>query len=394
MILRTARKSTFGLRTPFVFIVGLLAVLGLLSACSRNASGKPKAEDRKKVSVPVTIGTAVKKTVPVQLQAIGNVQAFSTVSVKAQVSGELVAVHFKEGQRVNRGDLIFTIDPRPFEMQVRQAEANLARNRAQLQNALRQVERYSSLAKKGYVAEEMYDQVRTNAAALEASVSADEAAVEKAKLELKYCFIRSPVTGYTGELKVHQGNLIKANDNDKPLVTINQTSPIYVVFAVPEQNLPELKKHMATRKLEVLATVPGNEGYPVRGKLSLLDNTVDRTTGTIQLKATYANADQALWPGQFVNVILELTTQPDAVVLPSQALQTGQDSQYVFVVKPDLTVEYRLVVVGRTVDNEVVIEKGISPGEKVVTDGQLRLAPGAKVKIIEDIEKSSKEAGR
>ena len=326
------------------------------------------------------------KTVPEQLRAIGNVQAYATVLIRSRVGGELVGVHFKEGEEVKTGELLFTIDPRPFEAALKQAEANLAKNRAQLQHAHKQAERYASVVKKGYVSEDQNDQILANAATLEAAVRADEAAVENARLDLKYCTIRSPITGVPGQLKVDRGNLIKAGDNDNPMVTIKQTSPIFVLFSVPEPYLPELKKHMATHSLEVLVAVPGNEEHPLRGELTFLDNAVDQTTGTILLRATFSNQDRVLWPGQFVNVTLTLTTQPNAVVIPSRAVQTGQQGRYVFVVTPESTAEYRPVVLARTVDGEAVIQKGVSPGEKVVTDGQLRLTQGAQVTIVEETQ--------
>lgn len=372
----------------FCFAV-FLSGIPFLSGCSKEVSGEGKGGDpRKNVAVPVLVAPVVEKPVPVELRAIGNVQAYATVAVKAQVTGELTSVQFKEGQEVKKGDLLFTIDPRPFEAKLKQAEANLAKERAQMQNARRQAQRYGSVARKGYVSAEQYDQVAANAEALEASVRADEAAVESARLELKYCSIRSPLDGIAGAVKMDRGNIVKASDKDNVLVVINQVRPIYVCFSVPEQHLPQLKKHMATRKLEVLATIPGEEDHPSRGELSFLDNTVDMATGTIQLKATFSNADKVLWPGQFVNVLLKLTTQEGALVVPGEAIQTGQDGPYVYVVKPDLTVEYRPVVLGRSTENAVVVEKGISVGEKVVMEGQLRLAPGMQVKIVDE------EAGR
>lgn len=373
--------------------LGACLSMAFLAGCSKDSSGKSKVEDqRKKTAIPVTVGAAVQKTVPMMLSAVGNVQAYSTVEVRARVGGELVAVHFKEGQDVKKGDLLFTIDPRPYESQLKQAEANLARNRAQLHNALKQVERYASVVQKGYVAEEHYDQVKANSGALEGSVRADEAAVENAKLELKFCTIRSPIDGAIGELKVNQGNLIKPNDNDKPMVIIRQVSPVYVAFAVPERNLPEVKKYMALHKLEVEATPQGEGGRPARGELAFMENTVDTTTGTIQLKAVFPNADKALWPGQFVSVRLKLTSLPDVVVIPAQAVQAGQDGHYVYVVKPDRTVEYRVITAGPSMEGEMVIEKGVAVGDTVVTDGQLRLAPGSLVKIVEGSEKSTAEA--
>ncbi len=357
----------------------LLCVAG----CSGDASGTASAQSRAKPDVPVVVSPAVQKDVPVQIKAIGRVQAYSTVVVKAQVAGELLSVHFKEGVYVKKGDLLFTIDPRPFEAQLKQAEANLAKDRAQLANARKQSERYGSVVKKGYVSQEQFDVIVSNAAALEATVRASEAAVENARLSLKYCFIKSPIDGCAGEVKVHAGNVIKSIDEEKPLVTINQTSPIFVSFAVPEQHLAAIKQRMAAGKLEVTATVPGIEDSPARGELTFLDNAVDFSTSTIQLKAQFVNADKILWPGQFANVSLTLAQRQGAIIVPFEAVQAGQQGQYVFVLKPDSTVEYRVVFPGKTIGNDIIIEKGIAAGEKVVTDGQFRLGNGTKVKLVE-----------
>lgn len=370
-----------GKALPGVF---LLAVLFLLPACSREASGTAESKSRTKPAVPVVVSEAVRKDVPVRIGAIGKVQAHATVTVKAQVAGELVSVHFKEGRQVRKGDLLFTIDPRPFEAQVKQAEANLAKNRVQLANAQKDVERYGAVVKKGYVSQQQYDTMEATASALGATVRADEAALENAKLSLRYCYIRSPIDGCTGELKVHAGNVVKENDEAAPLVTINQISPVFVSFSVPEQNLPEIKKRMAEGKLEVLATVSGSEDAPAAGELTFLDNAVDFSTGTIQLKAEFPNKDKALWPGQFADVTLTLSERRGAVVIPFAAVQTGQQGQYVFVLRPDSTVEYRLISAGRIIGGETIIEKGVAPGEAVVTDGQLRLADGSKVKVVQN----------
>lgn len=362
----------------------LVLLFGLAVSCSNDVSGRPKnADSRKQVIVPVTAATAVVKPMPKELRAIGNVQASATVLIKSRVGGELLTVHFKEGDEVKTGDLLFSIDPRPFEASLKQAEANLARNRAQLEHARKQAERYSSVVKKGYVSEEQNDQILTNAAALEAAVRADEAAADNARLDLKYCTIRSPISGVTGQLKVDRGNLIKASDTENPMVTVRQTSPIYVVFSVPEANLPQLKKHKGAGPLGVSVAIPGDDGPPLRGTLTFLDNAVDQTTGTILLRATFTNQDRALWPGQFVNVILTFATQTDAVVIPTQALQTGQQGRYVFVATQESLAEYRPVTVARTVGSEAVIEQGLKAGEKVVTDGQLRLTQGAQLTIVE-----------
>ncbi len=371
----STRRSTS--RICFSLTVLVAAIAGL-SACSDKASGKAATVTN---AVPVSVGEVIQKAVPLQLRAIGNVQAYSTVSIKSQVEGTLARVYFKEGQDVKKGELIFLIDPRSFEAALRQAEANLARDTAQAANARIDERRFADLYREGGVSQQQYDQARTNATALEATVQADRSAVETAKLHLGYASIRSPINGRTGNLLVHEGNLIKANDADHPLVVINQVRPIYVSFSVPEQELPEIRRYMASGSLKVEAMTLGREGRQPQGDLTFVDNAVDRTTGTVELKATFGNADNALWPGQFVNVVLTLTTEPNALVVPSQAIQTGQQGPYVFVVKPDLTVESRPIVVHRTIGRETVIEKGLAPGERVVTDGQVHLVPAAKVDI-------------
>ncbi len=344
-------------------------------ACSKESSKQPQAYP----PVPVTVAAVAVKSVPLQIRAIGNVETYSTVGVKSQIGGLLVRVHFKEGQDVKKGDLLFTIDPRPYETALRQTEANLAKDNAQLENARVEVNRYAELVKKGYVAQEQYDQIRTNAAALEATVNASRAAVENAQLQLKYCYIYSPLTGRTGDLITNEGNLIKANDVS--MVVINQIQPVYVNFSVPEQGLSEIKKYVSEGKLKVEAFLSISDKDPEVGVLTFIDNSVDIATGTIKLKASFENIDKRLWPGQFVNVILTLKTQPDAIVVPSQAVQTGQQGQFVFVVK-DGSAELRPVSVGITYEDIVVIESGLVPGEQVVTDGQMRLMPGAKVEIM------------
>jgi multidrug efflux system membrane fusion protein len=367
----------------FFFFIVFIVVTVFLFACSKKSGPPPRME-----KVPVTSATVIQKAIPVQLRAIGNVEAYSTISVKSQIEGVLIRVHFKEGQYVNKGDILFTIDPRPYEAALKQAEANLAKDTAQLENARVEVNRYAELVEKGYVAQEQYDQIQTNAAALEATVNADKALVENARLQLKYCYIYSPINGRTGNLIANEGNLIKANA-DNPMVTINQIQPIYVNFSVPEQYLIEIKKYMSSSKLKVEVVIGKDEKYPETGVLTFMDNTVDTATGTIKLKATFANKDRHLWPGQFVDTIMTLTARTDAIVIPSQAIQTGQMGLYVFVIKPDLTVELRPVVSNMTIEEETVVEKGLQPGERVVTDGQMQLYPGAAVNI-----KSSVESGK
>ena len=289
-------------------------------------------------------------------------------------------VHFKEGQDVKKGDLLFTIDPRPFEAALKQAQAVLAKDMSMLENAREQARRYAELVKKEYVSREQYDQIQASANANEAAVEADRAAVENAKVQLSYCRLYSPLDGRTGDLLVDEGNLVRTNDAT-PLITINQITPIYVTFSLPEQNLIAIKEGMARGKLRVRALIPQEESRPETGLLTFVDNAVDRTTGTIKVKGTFANTDRRLWPGQFVKVVMTLADQPNAIVLPAQAIQTGQDRQQVFIVKSDSTVEVRPVIVNRTIANDAVIEKGVQPGEQVVTDGQFLLGPGTKVQV-------------
>jgi multidrug efflux system membrane fusion protein len=372
----TSMKGRF--HPLFIVVFGLLLLVIFSSACSNDKSRKPVS-----APIPVTVSTAIQKMVPVQLRVIGNVQAYSTVAVKSLVGGELVGVNFTEGQDVKKGDLLFTIDSQPFEAALKQAEANLQKDLAQAKNAQEDARRYEFLIQKNVVARQQYDKFRTDADALEATVLADRAAVENARIQLGYCSIRSPIDGRTGSINIKRGNIIAAvtQPNAIDLVTINQIIPIYVIFSVPEQNLPEIKKYMAGGPLKVEAFPPNDTSGGEQGVLTFIDNTVDKTTGTILLKGTFANREKKLWPGQFVNIVLTLTTEPNAIVVPSQAIQTGQEGQYIFVVKQDLTVESRPVVAGRSVNNETVVQKGLHADEKVVTDGQLRLYPGAKVEI-------------
>jgi membrane fusion protein, multidrug efflux system len=352
---------------------------------------------RSREAVPVLVTTAIKKAVPVQLRAVGNVEPYTTVSIKSQVTGVLMQAHFKEGQDVKKGQQLFTIDPRPFEAALRQAEANMQRDNAQLKNLREQVRRYAELVEKQYVSREQYDLIKTNADAAEAVVEADKAAVENAKVQLSYCYIYSPVSGRVGSLLVNEGNLVRVNDG-APLVVINQINPINVTFAVPEQHLSDLKRHMNAGTLGVDASFQSDDDRPEQGKLEFVDNAVDRATGTIRLKAVFANTERRLWPGQFINVALTLTTQPDAVVIPSEAVQVGQEGQHVFVVQPDKRVEVRPVTLGTTSGGEAVITKGLAAGEQIVREGQFLLGPGSRIEIkdtaVSDVKSDVKEEKR
>jgi multidrug efflux system membrane fusion protein len=354
--------------------------------------GQRQGAGRGREAVPVVVTTAIQKAVPLQLRAVGNVEAYATVSVKSQVTGVLNKAHFREGQDVKKGQLLFTIDPRPFEAALKQAEANLARDTAQVKNLREQVRRYAELVEKQYVSREQYDQIKTNADAAESVVDADKAAVETAKVQLSYCYIYSPVNGRVGSLLVNEGNLVRVNDA-APLVVINQLNPINVTFAVPEQHLADLKRHMAVGRLGVDATFQSDDGRPEQGVLAFVDNAVDRSTGSIKLKAEFTNGDRRLWPGQFVNVILTLATQADAVVIPSEAIQVGPEGQQVFVVKEDNRVEMRAVTVGRTQDGQAVVAKGLFAGEVVVREGQFLLGPGSRVEIKDLAKGDTKQGG-
>lgn len=355
---------------------GLIAGMALLAASCSQRTAENHATPP---AAPVTVAVAVQKDVPVEMRSIGNVEAYSTVSVKTQVEGTLSRVYFKEGQEVQRGDLLFMIDPRPFQAMLRQSEANLAKDTAQMKKAGVDSRRYEDLLKDGVVSRQEFDQRRADYESLRAMVQADEAAAANARLQLGYCRIRSPIRGRIGNLAVNQGNVVKANDTI--LVTINQTKPIYATFFLPEHALPEIRKYADMGSLKVEAIIPGNEEHPAIGEMAFINNEVNTTTGTVLCKAVFANEDEFLWPKQFVQVTVILTTMRNALVAPTQAIQTGQNNRYVFVVKPDLTVELRPVVPGNNYNQETVITSGLQPGEQVVTDGHLRLAPGVKVEI-------------
>ncbi len=353
----------------------VVAVAGLLAAACGQRSDPPRAS-----AIPVVAETAARKTVALELRAIGNVETVDTVTVKPQVGGELVGVHFREGTDVKAGQALFTIDPRPYEAALHQAEAALARDEANARNARLEAQRGEALFEQGVLSREQYDAQHNSADALDAAVRADRAGVEAARLDLGYCSIRSPIDGRTGSLLVQRGNVVKAIDGG-PLVVINRVDPVFVSFSVPERRLGEVKAARETGRLSVAATVAGEEARPLSGELTFLDNAVDRTTGTIRLKGTFPNRERRLWPGQFVDVRLSTGTRPDVVVVPTPAIQTGQAGAFVFVVRKDLTVEARPVVAGLEVGGEVVVERGVEAGEQVVTDGQIRLVPGAKVEL-------------
>lgn len=346
----------------------------MLASCSGKAEG-----ERGAAGAPVTVSAAVQKDMPVVLKAIGTVEPYNTVEVRARIAGEITRIAFKEGQDVARQDLLFTLDPRSYQAALAGALADLARDKARLKSAQEDVRRYAELVAKDYVTSQAYDQMVANADALAATVAADEAAVQSARVNLDYCTVRAPLAGRTGNLFVKLGNVIKANE--QTVFTINQIMPIYVSFAVPEEYLAEIRRYAAEGILAVEAAFRNQNEHKFSGELAFINNMVDGSTGTILLKASFPNSDKALWPGQFVNVSLKLATSRSAVVVPSQAVQRGQQGQYVFVVKPDMTVESRSVQPGQELDGEMVIRQGLEAGEQVVTDGHLRLFPGARVAV-------------
>ena len=395
------RSLTVRVASLLGLVVVLLLVWYFLGPKPNKAANRPRAE-----VVPVEMAAATTMDVPVQIKSIGNVESISAVAVRSQVEGTLQVVHFTPGQEVKKGDLLFTIDPRPLQAMVAQASANLAKavaavdqgrqvltkDQATATNARTIMRRDATLVESGVISREEYDNAVAASKSADATVGADQSAinslsaaaraeqanVRNAQVQLSYAIIRAPISGKTGNLVVTTGNLVRANDTT-PLVTITQSSPIYVTFTVPAPDFFRIREYAGHADFHTEVTIPGSSQPPQQGKLSLIDNTVDTTTGTIRLKATFENTDELLYPGLFTNVVLTLGTQHDAVVIPAQAVQIGQDNSFVYTVKPDMTVEVRNVKTGTNYNDMIVIEDGIKPGEKVVTDGQLRLVPGATV---------------
>jgi multidrug efflux system membrane fusion protein len=355
------------------------ATLLLAAGCSR---GGATAAAGGTVTVPVQTAVVVQQDVPRRIESIGTVQALRTVSVKSQVDGVIAEIHFKEGDEVKAGDLLVTLDRRPFENSLRSARADLANARAMAEQAQADLDRYERLEKQSAISKEEYVQYVTKNETAKAQVQAREAAVANAELQLGYAGIQAPVAGRTGQLQLHEGAVVKANDNSFPIVTINQLAPIAVAYSVPEDSLPEIRAALTAERARVIVTDPAAGVTRTDGQLRFIDNSVDASTGTIVLKAIFDNADHALWPGQFVHVQTVTGLDPGAIVVPSSAVQTGQTSAQVFVVKADHTVDLRQVTVLRVVDDRSVLSAGVKAGETVVTDGQLRLVPGATVEAV------------
>lgn len=365
-------KFLLGPEVRFYVVFFLIVVAGC--GCSKEqAAPAPQA-----TPIPVIVSKVTQKAMPVQLTAIGNVGGY-TVSIEAQVSGELLDVHFKEGDFVREGQLLFTIDPRPYEAAVARTQAMLVRDKAVAVNNRAQSQRIAKLLADGVVSPADAEASKSAADAAEATVAADEAALKTAQLDLQYCTIYSPMDGRTGAVLVKPGNLVKVAD--APIVVIKRLSPIPVDFNVPQEYLPEITKHLAARPLRVEATVPNSSGRPEVGKLIFVENVVDTTTGTIRLRALFDNSSNALWPGLYVNTLMTLAEQTNAIVIPAQAITAGQQGPFVYVVQAEGTVTPRQVTSTRSVEGLAVIDKGLKPGETIVTDGQVRLVPGAKVQI-------------
>jgi multidrug efflux system membrane fusion protein len=357
-----------------LLILAVAAILPLL-ACSDKEKSRPVPE------VPVKTAMAVQKDMPDEIMGIGTVEAYTTVSITSRVDGQVMKIDIREGQDVLQDQLLINIDERPYQAALESALSTLARDRVRLEKAKKDALRYAELLRKDYVSRNQAEQTQADAEALEAVIRGDEAAVENARLNVSYCRITAPMNGRAGAILINEGNLVKANETAKPLVVINQIQPAYVRFSVAEQRLTDIRARIAGRDLRVTARPAGKADDIREGRLVFLDNAVDPKTGTIDLKAVFENRDSGLWPGQFVNVVLMIGTRPQAVVVPSAAVQMGQQGNFVFVVKGDMTAEIRKVTAGVQVNQETVIEEGLAAGEVVVTDGQLRLIPGARVVI-------------
>jgi membrane fusion protein, multidrug efflux system len=370
------------MRRAWGFCAGVAAWTALAAgsvSCSPPSSAQEGNKPKARKVVPITAAATVRKDMPIEFRTFGTVQAYATVTIRSQVSEIIKTVHFRKGQSVRKGELLFTILPKSFEVALEQAQAALARDIVQADNAEKVAQREAVLLKKGMSSQDEHDKYKTEADALAASVRAGRAAVDQTKLQLEFCSIHSPIDGRAGNLLVDEGNLVKSQDT--PLVTLTQTRPIEVSFCLPQSNLPALRRYMAAGKLRVEAVIPGDDAVPEVGELTFVDNTVEKGTGTINLRATFPNETERLWPGQYVQVILTMSVQKDAVVAPSQAIQAGREGSYVFVVRPDKTAELRKVTVPRTIGADAVVTEGLQAGEMVVTDGHLRLTQGISVTI-------------
>lgn len=369
---------------PIVTVAGgvaLLTVASLVLHGTQQGSAAAQSRGAAVPAAPVTAGTATTQDMPVYVRGLGTVQAYNNVSVKSRVDGTIVKVDFTEGQEVKKGDLLFEIDPRPFQAALAQAQANLARYQAQQANAQRNADRDKPLVGKEFISRQQFDTDSTNATALEATVASDKAAIETAQLNLDYADIRSPIDGRTGARQVDIGNLVHASDNTA-LVTITQLKPIFVSFTAPQEQFDAVRQAQVKGAVPAEAWTQGEQREIATGNLTLIDNQIDQATGTVRLKAQFANADEALWPGEFVDMRLQVDTLKNAVTVPARSIEAGPNGSYLFVIKPDDTVEQRTVTVAETEKGLAVVSKGVSAGERVVVDGQYRLQQGTKVSVL------------
>jgi len=367
-------------------VIGLLGIAAWWMLHAGSAAQTDPARTPERQPVPVEAAIAVRKPMPVEIDAIGRVQTVASVAVKARIEGVVQTVTAVDGQEVKAGDVLFTLDDRALQAAVRQAEATLARDRAQLENARREVERQTPLSQKDYVTKSQMDQTRTNAAAMEATVRNDEALLEMAKVTLSYSVVRAPIDGRLGTINYKVGNTVRTSDAT-PLVTLNQIAPIYVAMSVPQSNFAPIQQALAGGPVKVRAVVPGDAGAPLEGTIAYIENAIDTASNTLALRATFANADRRLWPGQFVNATIVLSVEQNAIAVPAEAVQAGQSGNYVFVVKdkaPGKAAEMRPVQVDRTIAGQAVIAKGVAEGETVVVNGQLRLENGTPVSVKAD----------
>jgi membrane fusion protein, multidrug efflux system len=383
------------MRNRFNFpIVIIFVIFIFISACTKSQEEKQSSKSNaKKQPVTVKVAPVVQKTVPLEIKAVGNTEAYATVVVKTQIGGTLVRQAVQDGQFVSKGDLLFEIDPRPFEIALKDANAKLERDKALLEKANSDLSRFRELAKNNVVSKEQNEQSVTNTRVLTATIKQDEAAVERARLDLEYAIVKSPLNGKIGSVLLHAGNVVKAND-DRAILTIHQIQPIHVGFSVPERYLPAIYAAIAHGKSEVSAVTEGDDKTILKGELSSTDNAVDKTTGTLRLKARFANADKALMPGQFLRVRLKLSEKTGAIVVPSKAVQSGINGEYVYVLQDagkdtasdqkdsaGKIAALRWVTVGQVLDGETIIERGVNAGETVVTDGHIQLSPGRPIEI-------------
>jgi len=363
----------------YALILLILALMFLLAGCANKQTAQAASPGSGRPPAPVVVSTVEQRDVPVQITAIGNVEAYQTVQIRSQVNGQIEKIYFKEGEDVRKGQLLYSLDKRPFQAALEQAQGMLKRDEAQAANSKLQAARYTDLEKQGVISLEQADLQRTQDSSNSAAVYADNAAVDAAKVQLQYTDIYAPIDARTGALMINVGNLVKANDTPF-LVQLNQITPIYVTFTVPEARLAEVRQFVA-KGLKVLAYPKGQPGNPVEGLLTFIDNGVDPQTGTVKLKATFQNKDKRLWPGEFVNVVLNLSTVKNAITVPTKAIQSGQQGDYVFVVTKDGTADPRQVTTAGTYQNLTLVKSGLNLGDTVIVDGQLRVAPNGKVTI-------------